>query len=60
MTPIVLGLIGFPIVLVLIFLRVPIGLAMLGVGVFGSAMITGSFNPIMAQFKNLTYSTYAN
>ena len=60
MTPIVLGLIGFPIVLVLIFLRVPIGLAMLGVGIFGSVMITGSFNPIMAQFKNLTYSTYAN
>ncbi len=60
MTPIVLGLIGFPIVLVLIFLRVPIGLAMLGVGIAGSAMITGSLNPVMAQFKNLTYSTYAN
>jgi len=56
----VLGLLGFPLVLVLIFLRVPIGLAMLGVGVFGSFLITGSFTPIMAQFKNLTYSTYAN
>ncbi|MBU1174612.1 MAG: TRAP transporter large permease [Alphaproteobacteria bacterium] len=60
MSSLVLGLLGFPLVLVLIFLRVPIGLAMLGVGVFGSFLITGSFTPIMAQFKNLTYSTYAN
>ena len=60
MTPLVLGMIGFPLVLALIFLRVPIGLAMLGVGIAGSYLITGSLTPIMAQFKNLTYSTYAN
>ena len=60
MSPLLLGLIGFPLVLVLIFLRVPIGLAMLGVGIGGSVLITGSFNPILAQFKNLTYSTYAS
>jgi C4-dicarboxylate transporter, DctM subunit len=60
MTPLVLGFVGLPTVLILIFLRVPIGLAMLGVGIFGSWMITGSFNPVAAQFKNLTYSTYAS
>lgn len=60
MTPLMLGFLGLPLVLVLIFLRVPIGLAMLGVGVFGSWLITGSFNPVSAQFKNLTYSTYAS
>jgi C4-dicarboxylate transporter, DctM subunit len=60
MTPLVLGFLGLPTVLILIFLRVPIGLAMLGVGIFGSWMITGSFNPVAAQFKNLTYSTYAS
>ena len=60
MTPLVLGLFAIPVVLVLIFLRVPIGLAMLGVGIFGSWLITGSFNPMLGQFKNLSYSTFAS
>jgi tripartite ATP-independent transporter DctM subunit len=60
MTPLILGLFGIPVVLVLIFLRVPIGLAMLGVGIFGSWLITGSFNPMMGQFKNISYSTFAS
>ena len=60
MTPLMLGFLGLPAVLILIFLRMPIGIAMLGVGVFGSWLVTGSFNPVSAQFKNLTYSTYAS
>lgn len=60
MSNVLLGLISFPLMLGLIFLRVPIGIAMLGVGVIGSFLITGSFNPILAQFKNLTYSTFAS
>lgn len=60
MTPLILGLLGFPAVLLLIFLRVPIGLAMLGVGMLGTFLITGNFNPVAAQFKNLTYGTYAS
>src|SRR5690606_28153715 len=60
MSNLALGLVAFPVILVLIFLRVPIGLAMLGVGVFGSWLITGSPVPILAQFKNLTYSTFAS
>ena len=60
MSNIVLGLVSFPVMLLLIFLRVPIGIAMLGVGVFGSVIITGSFNPMLAQFKSLTYSTFSS
>ncbi|MDO8361032.1 MAG: TRAP transporter large permease [Devosia sp.] len=60
MSNIELGLWSFPVVLLLIFLRLPIGLAMLIVGVGGSWLITGSINPVMAQFKSLTHGTFAN
>ncbi len=60
MTPIMLGLLAFPAILVLIFLRVPIGLAMLGVGITGSWLVTGRIEPVLAQFKTLTYSTFAS
>ena len=60
MSNVLLGLLSFPVILGLIFLRVPIGLAMLGVGIFGSWLITGTFNPVLAQFKSLTYSTFAS
>lgn len=55
-----LGLLAFPVMLGLIFLRVPIGLAMLGVGIFGSYLVTGSFTPVLAQFKNLSYTSFAS
>ena len=57
-----LGLWSFPVVLALIFLRVPIGLAMLGAGMVGSYLVIGSWNPMMAQMKSLavnTFSTYS-
>lgn len=60
MSNIELGLWAFPVLLVLIFLRIPIGLAMLGVGIGGSYLITGSFNPMLNQFKSLTYSTFSS
>lgn len=60
MTPLMLGFLAIPTVLILIFLRVPIGVAMFGIGVFGTWLISGSFNPVAAQFKNLTYSTFAS
>ncbi|AEQ50253.1 TRAP transporter large permease [Pelagibacterium halotolerans] len=60
MSNVLIGLLSFPVILLLIFLRVPIGLAMLGVGIFGSWLLTGTFNPVMAQFKSLTYSTFAS
>jgi tripartite ATP-independent transporter DctM subunit len=60
LTNIELGFWSFPVILVLIFLRIPIGLAMLAVGIGGSWLVTGSLNPVMAQFKNLTHGTFAN
>lgn len=60
MSNLTLGLLSFPVMLALIFLRVPIGVAMLSVGVFGSFLITGSFGPMLAQFKSLTYSVFSS
>ncbi|SFZ84760.1 TRAP transporter, DctM subunit [Devosia enhydra] len=60
MSNVAIGLTSFPILLGLIFLRVPIGLAMLLVGIGGSYMITGSLNPMLAQFKSLTHATFSN
>jgi C4-dicarboxylate transporter, DctM subunit len=55
-----IGIWSFPVLLVLIFLRVPIGLAMLLVGIGGSYMLNGSFTMIFAQLKNLTYGTFSS
>jgi C4-dicarboxylate transporter DctM subunit len=55
-----LGLWSFPVLLLLIFLRMPIGLAMLIVGVAGNYLITGSWNPTLSIFKSLTYSTFSS
>jgi C4-dicarboxylate transporter DctM subunit len=55
-----LGLWSFPVLLLLIFLRMPIGLAMLIVGVVGNYLITKSWNPTLSMFKSLTYSTFSS
>ena len=60
MTPVLLGILSFPVVLGLIAFRVPIGLAMLVVGILGSWLVTGTINPVIAQYKNVTYSTFAS
>ncbi len=60
MSNVELGLWSFPVLLLLIFLRMPIGLAMLVVGVTGNYLITKSWNPSLAIFKSLTYSTFSN
>ncbi|MBZ0162555.1 MAG: TRAP transporter large permease [Notoacmeibacter sp.] len=56
-----IGLWSFPILILLIFLRIPIGLSMLVVGIVGSYVVTG-FNwvPILAKMKNETYSTFSS
>src|SRR3546814_13784462 len=51
---------GVVILLAMIFLRVPIGLAMLLVGFFGTWLVTGSWVPILAQLKSLTYDTFSS
>ena len=58
MDPIWLATASFPVLLVLIFLRVPIGLSMLVVGLFGSWQVYGSAAPLLNQMKNLAYSQF--
>ena len=60
MSDLEIGIWSFPILLVLIFLRIPIGLAMLAVGVLGSYMINDSFLMIFGQLKNQTYGTFSS
>ncbi|MCB1387133.1 MAG: TRAP transporter large permease [Nitratireductor sp.] len=55
-----IGLWSFPVLILLIFLRMPIGLAMLVVGLAGTAMITGGWAVVLAKLKNETYSTFAS
>ena len=60
MTHLELALLSFPILLVMIFLRVPIGLAMLICGFVGNALVLGRFTPILAQLKTLPFTTFSS
>ncbi|TPP10266.1 TRAP transporter large permease [Rhizobium glycinendophyticum] len=60
MSSIEIGLWSFPILILLIFLRVPIGAAMLGTGVVGTYLVLGKWTPILAQMKVLAWNTNAN
>jgi len=60
MEPIWLAAASFPVLLVLIFLRVPIGLSMLVVGLFGSWQVYGSAAPLLNQMKNLAYAQFSS
>lgn len=55
-----IGIWSFPVLLVMIFLRIPVGLSMLIAGFVGSYLVTGSWLPIMAKMKNETYSTFSS
>ncbi len=55
-----LGIYSFPALLLLIFLRIPIGLAMLLCGLVGTYLIMGSTTPILARLKGETYSTFSS
>ncbi len=60
MTNLELGLWSFPVLLLLIFLRMPIGLAMLVVGFCGTWMVGGSTMMILAKLKSETYTTFSS
>jgi C4-dicarboxylate transporter, DctM subunit len=51
---------SFAALLALIFLRVPIGLAMLVCGVVGGVLVHGSWTPLLAQLKSLTFETFSS
>ena len=60
MTNIELALWSFPVLLVLVFLRAPIALAMIGVGVAGTYLVIGTSMMTLNQLKTLTYGTFSN
>ncbi len=55
-----LALWSFPALLVLVFLRAPIALAMIGVGVTGTYLVIGTPMMTLNQLKTLTYGTFSN
>ncbi|MBR0556616.1 TRAP transporter large permease [Ciceribacter sp. L1K23] len=60
MSNIEIGLWSFPVLILLIFLRVPIGAAMLGTGMVGTFLVLDRWTPILAQMKALAWNTNAN
>jgi len=59
MEPLQLAAWSFPVLLVLIFLRVPIGLSMLVLGLGGSWLVFGSAAPLLNSMKTLAYGTFS-
>ncbi len=51
---------SFPLLLILVFLRMPISLAMIGVGVTGTYLVIGTPMMTLNQLKTLTYGTFSN
>ena len=60
MEPLTLAAWSFPVLLLLIFLRVPIGMSMLALGLFGSWLVYGSAAPLLNQMKALAYGTFSS
>lgn len=55
-----IGLLSFPALLTLIFLRVPIGFAMFATGLVGLILVTGETTIPFARLKSETYSTFSS
>jgi len=55
-----IGVASFVILMLLIFLRMPIGLAMLVCGLGGTAFIMGGFDIVLAKLKTETYGTFSS
>lgn len=60
MTNIELAIWSLPVLLVLVFLRAPIALAMIAVGVGGTFLVIGTPMMTLNQLKTLTYGTFSN
>ncbi len=50
----------FVVLMVMIFVRIPIGLAMLICGVVGNYLINGTWIPILSQLKSMPFETFSN
>ena len=60
MSDITIGLLSFPALLVLIFLRVPIGLAMFLAGLIGLTIVSGDTTLAFARLKSETFTTFSS
>lgn len=60
MSNIDLAIWSFPVLLILVFLRAPIALAMIAVGVGGTYLVIGNGMMTLNQAKTLTYGTFSN
>ncbi|RYC15286.1 TRAP transporter large permease [Ciceribacter ferrooxidans] len=60
MSSVEIGLWSFPVLILLIFMRVPIAAAMLGTGVVGTYIVLGKWTPILSQMKAISWATNAN
>jgi len=60
MTGLELALVAFGLMLLAIFLRVPIGVAMGLTGFFGTWVVLGHPNATLSQMKTLTYDTFSS
>ena len=59
MSGLALSALAFAVMLGMIFLRMPIGAAMLLTGLAGTWIVTGTPVPVLAQMKSLTYDTFS-
>jgi len=60
MSDLAIALSSFPILLAMIFLRIPVAAAMAVTGFFGTWIVLGSPLAPMAQLKTTTYDTFSN
>ncbi len=60
MTDFAIGLLSFPALLVMIFLRIPIGLAMFLAGFVGIVLVTGNSTIPLGRLKSETYTTFSS
>jgi tripartite ATP-independent transporter DctM subunit len=60
MSDFALGALSFPALLALIFLRVPIGLAMFLAGLVGLVLVTGDVTVPFGRLKSETYTTFSS
>ena len=60
MSSLEIGIASFPALMVLIFLRVPIGLAMFLVGLVGLTVVTDGTNMAFSRLKNETFTTFSS
>ncbi len=60
MTDLMIGVLSFPALVLLIFLRIPIGLAMFMTGFCGLWMVLGSPDVPLARLKSESFTTFSN